>query len=124
MFEQAVRLKLRVQTARGALSVEQLWQLPVEVLDDAFKTLTRQVKASEEESLLEQRDEANAILDLKIAIIKHIVSTLLAEAKARQNAQENRARKAKLMEVLAGKQDAALGAMSEKQLQKMIAELG
>ena len=56
MFEQASRLKLRFTTARGSLSVEDLWDLPLTSttgkpnLDDIAKSLNRELRATSEET--------------------------------------------------------------------------
>lgn len=122
MFEQAVRMKLRFPF-KGQIGVEELWDLPLTALDNLFKTLNAQAKVANEESLLATRSDADKVLELQINIIKHIVAVKLAEAEARKTAATNRERKAKLMDVLAAKQDAALNNLTPEQLQQMIAEL-
>jgi len=121
MFEKAVRMKLRWQW-RGPVSTEDLWDLTVEELDAIYKALNRQVKAQVEDSLLDDvgLDEA---LNLQVAIVKHVVSVKLQEAKDRENEAERKARKQKLLSVLSQKQDAALLDMSEDDLRKLLLEL-
>lgn len=121
MFEKAVRLKIR-WPFRGQCSVEDLWDLPAEYLDAIYKGLSRQAKAQAEESLLDTKSEANEVLDLQIAIVKHIVTVKLAEAEARKNATLNAARKQHLLSLVADKQDDALRELSVEDLQKLIAE--
>ena len=76
MFEKAARLKLRF---KSSLSVEDLWDLSPNALDAIFKDLNAQTKVRKEESLLDYRSTEDTIVDLKIDIVKHIVSVKLEE---------------------------------------------
>lgn len=118
MFEKAVRLKVRWDY-KGLCSVEDLWDLTVQELDTIFKGLNARLKEQEEESLLEERSPMKEALQLKVDIIKHIVEVKLAEQKAKEDEAKNKARKQKLLEVIAEKQDAELYDLDVKKLQKM-----
>lgn len=123
MFEKASRLKLRFEH-KGLLSVEDLWDLSVQDLDAVFKVLNARAKAQAEESLLDVQSAEDAVLALKLDIVKHVVKVKLAEKEARKSALANRAKKQKLLEILEQKQDAALLDLSPEKLQELIAELG
>lgn len=122
MFEVATRSKLRFPF-KGLISVEDLWDLSVQSLDSVFKTLNSEAKQVKEESLLNTRTDADKVLDLKIEIVKHIVSVKLEENAAKLKAKENREKKQKLYAILAEKQDADLQNKSADEIQKMIDEL-
>lgn len=122
MFETAVRNKLRFPY-KGEISVEDLWDLPVPSLDSIFKKLNVQAKQANEESLLDIKSKEDEVLDLKIEIIKYIVTTKLAEEKARLNARERREKKQKLSAILYSKQEQELQNKSAEELAAMIAEL-
>ena len=68
MFEEATRKKFRFPYY-GTASVEDLWDLSVEDLDEIFKTLNSQRKTINEESLLEVKTEEDRELNTKIEII-------------------------------------------------------
>lgn len=123
MFEKAVRLKLRFHY-RGALSVEDLWDLHVESLDSIYKDLSARARAQQEDSLLEVRNQEGEILDLQINIVKRVVAVKLQEQEERENEIERRARKQKLLGILEEKQDAELLDRSPEELEEMILELG
>ena len=72
MFEYATRNKVRFPF-KGLISVEDLWDLSLTNLDSIYKTLNKQVKQSEEESLLNTKATVDKELDVQIAIVKHIV---------------------------------------------------
>jgi hypothetical protein len=122
MFEKAARLKLRF-SHRGVVTVEDLWDLPVEGLDTIYKGLNTQVKAAQEDSLLDTKSVETAVLELKVNIIKHIVAVKLAEAEARKNLAAKAVQKQKLYAVLEQKQDAELLDLPVDKIQEMIDEL-
>ena len=123
MFEYATRNKVRFPF-KGLISVEDLWDLSLTNLDSIYKTLNKQVKQSEEESLLNTRTTVDKELDVQIAIVKHIVAVKLAEQEAREKASAKKAQKQKIMAIIASKQDEALQNSSVEDLQKMLDELG
>ena len=123
MFEYATRNKVRFPF-KGLISVEDLWDLSLTNLDSIYKTLNKQVKQSEEESLLNTRTTVDKELDAQIAIVKHIVAVKLAEQEAREKASVKKAQKQKIMTIIASKQDEALQNSSVEDLQKMLDELG
>lgn len=124
MFEKAVRAKVRFPFARGLVSVEDLWELTLSELDSIFKTLNRQAKAAEEESLLGTRSIADSELALKIEIVKHVVKTLQAEADAKANAKKRAESKQELLELLNRKERQEKENLSTDEIKKLIADLG
>lgn len=122
IFEYAVRNKLRFPY-KGSVSVEDLYDLSVTELDKVFKALNAQIKQSKEESLLDIKTREDEVLDTQITIVKHIVTTKLAEKEAREKASEIRAQKQKIMSIIAEKKDQALADSSIEDLEKMLASL-
>ena len=123
IFEYATREALRFPY-KGMQSVEDLWQLSVKELDSIYKTLNKQVKQSEEESLLSTKVSVDTELEVQISIVKHIVSVKLAEKEAAEKASAKKAQKQKIMSIIATKQDEALQNSSIDDLKKMLDELG
>ena len=109
---------------KGMISVEDLWDLSLTNLDSIYKTLNKQVKQSEEESLLSTKASVDTELEVQIAIVKHIVSVKLAEKDATEKASVKKAQKQKIMSIIATKQDEALQNSSIDDLKKMLDELG
>lgn len=122
IFEFATRNKVRFPY-RGVISVEDLWDLSVENLDSIFKALNRQVKQTQEESLLEIKTKEDKLLEIQIAIVKHIVEVKVEEEEKRQKARERKEQKQKIMSIMASKQDEALQNKSLDELKKMLNEL-
>ena len=123
IFEFASRNKVRFPF-KGMISVEDLWDLSLTNLDSIYKTLNKQVKQSEEESLLSTKASVDTELEVQIAIVKHIVSVKLAEREAAEKAFAKKAQKQKIMSIIATKQDEALQNSSIDDLKKMLDELG
>lgn len=122
IFEYAVRNKVRFPF-KGMISVEDLWDLSLTNLDSIYKTLNKEVKQSEEESLLTTKTSVDTELEVQIAIIKHIVSVKLEEQEAREKAAAKKAQKQKIMSIIATKEDEALQNTSVEDLKKMLEEL-
>lgn len=123
MFETATREKYRFPF-KGQISVEDLWDLPVRDLDTVFKTLNREVKQVQEESLLSTKSKEDTILDTKINIVKHIVSVKLAEIEKNKAEHDRAEQRQKIMAILANKQDEELRNKSADELREMLTELG
>lgn len=122
IFEYATRNKIRF-SFKGMISVEDLWDLSLVNLDSIYKTLNKQIKQSEEESLLATKTNVDTELEVQIAIVKHIVSVKLEEKEAREKAVAKNAQKQKIMAIIASKEDEALHNSSVDDLKKMLDEL-
>lgn len=119
LFELAVRKKYRFPF-RGQISVEDLWDLSITNLDSVFKTLNKEKKQSEEESLLSVKSEADKEVENKIEIVKYIVAVKQAEAAERISVKEKAQRKQKIAAIIERKQDEELESKSIEELMKII----
>lgn len=122
MFEVATRSKMRFPF-KGLISVEDLWDLSVQNLDAIYKVLNSEKKQASEDSLLQIKTKENETLEMKIAIVKHIVSVKLEEENARTQAQEKKVLKQRLLEIKAAKRNESLQNKSEEEIDAMITEL-
>lgn len=122
IFEMASREKFRY-TFRGIISTEDLWDLTPAQLDVIYKDLNKEVKKSQEESLLSKPTSEDSVLAAKIEIVKHIFNVKMEEAAKRQTEMVNAEKKRRIMDILAKKQDDSLQNMSEDELRKMLEEL-
>lgn len=123
VFEYATRSKMRF-LFKGLITVEDLWDLPVTDLDEMFKELNakKRSKASEE-SLLGDKSKEDESLDIQIAIIKHIVAVKLREKEKKEKEAENRAKRQKIIAIMAERNDKSLEQASDEELQRMLDEL-
>ena len=122
IFEFAVENKLRFPY-KGSVSVEDLYDLTTVELDSIYKTLRREVKKANEESLLETKSDDDVVLSVKIEIIKRIVAKKLAQIEARNKAIRDKEQKNKILAIIAQKQDEDLRSKSVEDLQKMLTDL-
>lgn len=118
LFEAAVRGKFRFPF-HGNISCEDLWDLSVENLDLVYQTLEAQAEQQPKKSLLSSSSKTNLILAQKIEIVKHIVSTKLAEAEARKQAAADKERRQKIMALIEQKDDEALRSLPVEELKKL-----
>lgn len=121
-FEQASKSKLRF-TYKGSLSVEDLWDLKVQDLDAIYRQCNGELKAANEDSLLQKPTAASETLALKVEIVKRVVTVKLEEENERKGKAERQAQKARIIEILAEKQNEGLKGKSEEELRKMLDNL-
>lgn len=123
IFEVASRRKFRYPY-KGMTTTEDLWDLALAQLDTIYKALNKDVKVAQEESLLTKMTDTDVELLTKIEIVKYIFNVKEAEAEARKTANANAAKKQRILEVIAQKEDSALQDMSKEDLLKMLDDLG
>ena len=120
IFEQASREKIRFACHKGNLTVEDLWDLTREDLDNIYSGLVAQrAKISTGSLLTTKSTKESAAIDLKLEIVKHIFDTKTKEVTARINEVERQEKIRKINDAIARKQDAALQDMPVEELQKM-----
>lgn len=130
IFEIATRKALRFPTSKGALSVEDLWNLPLTHsqgvnLDSMAQFLHTQLQDTAQVSFVtpSATSSKNAELQLKFDVVKHIIDVKLAERDAAELASAKKEKKERLQEILAQKQDQQLMAAGIDEIQKMIEAL-
>lgn len=131
MFAFATKKKIRFETSKGLLSVEDLWDLPLTSdngrpnLDDIAKGIYKAMKEGEEVSFVKSNAASNAafnVLKTKFDIVKYIIDVKLAEAEAAKKAKEIKARNQRILGLIAQKEDEALASKSKEELLAMLAE--
>jgi hypothetical protein len=123
MFEKASRMKLRFNTQRGVLSVEDLWDLPLIQLDNIAIALNKKLQESKTESFIKTRTKDITELELKFNIAKHIIDVKLQEQEDRLLESEKKAKRQKILDLMAKKQDAELEGKSLEELAKELEAL-
>ena len=129
IFEQASKKKIRFSSNRGDLTVEQLWDMPLQSksgfdLDTIAKEVNRGIKASSEESFVTTKaSSATTTLELQLEILKHVIAVKIEAAAVAAKRTENEARRAKLIEALENKQNSELNNMSTEDILKELEKL-
>lgn len=119
IFELASRRKFRFKAQQGLVSTEDLWSLQLTVLDELAKGLRKELRETEE-SFIEKSTTKNVDLEIKFEIVKHIISTRLAEQNQRAADRDKAARKQQIMEIIEQKQNSELLSLSKEELQAML----
>lgn len=131
MFEIASRKKLRFDTIRGSLSVEDLWDLPLIAqegrlsLDALAVNLFNQLQTQPTSmSFVNQvTSDVKDALQLKFDIVRHILDIKKKELEDRLAAKANSERKQRLLALIAQKEDQQLAETSLEDLRKLVEEL-
>ena len=130
IFERASRAKLRFESSVGALSTEQLWDLPLTSkserpnLDALARAVYSDLKSLEEGSFVDVRpDPRKTERELQLDILKHVIAAKLEAKATAEKAAENAERKRKLLAALNSKEEAELAGMSKDQIEAEIAKL-
>jgi len=130
MFEQISRMKARFDSPQGALSVEDLWDIPLTStiknranLDDIARSLYKQIQERETTSFVVKSSKVDELIKLKFEVVKHIIAVRLAENEAAVLAKANRDKKQRLLELIAQKENEQLAGQSIDDLRKMVETL-
>lgn len=124
LFEQASRLKLRFDTVRGTISVEDLWDLPLTSgngfnLDRLAIELHEQLQSTSV-SFVTGRSQADTLLNLKFELVKHVIGVRLQEQTLATQELDKAAKRKKLAELIERRKEENL---SSKSLEELQAEL-
>ena len=119
MYKEATRLKLRFQTLRGPLSIENLWDLSMEELDVLAVKLQQEYKESGKKSFLVKKSKKDKELKLKFDITLDILTTKVEEAAAAADANEIKRHNTRIDELIAQKQEEELKSLSVEELEKL-----
>ena len=128
MFEKATRLGFRYPSVRGALTTEDLWKMSLESTND-FNLDAVAVELDEEVSKLGSKSFVKkATTDTRHAaerldIVKHIIAIKVKAKEAAALAKDKKAKREKILNLIADKQDEELKGKSQEDLLKELAEL-
>lgn len=126
MFEQASRNKLRFDTKVGLLTVEDLWNLPLTsktkaCLDDIAIALNNELKSTGESFV--STSTKDPVTELKFEIVKYIIQTRMDENKRKLEAEQKRAKREQINELIARKEAGALENLSLEELKELANQL-
>lgn len=131
IFERASRAKLMFPSTIGALTTDQLWDLPLTArasqpdLDKLARAVSGELKSLTEGSFVEIKpDPRKTMLTLQLDILKHIIQSKLDAKAAAEKATETAERKRKLLAALDTHKEKELLSMTPEQIEAEIAKLG
>ena len=125
IFEAASRKGLLFGSNQGQLDVSDLWLLPLKSvtgtsLDSVAKSVNKELKLSSEESFVDTKSPTNTELELKMEIVKHIITVKLDEKGAKEKAAATRSRNDQIRKLIADKKNDELGSLSITDLEAML----
>lgn len=129
IFEEASRQKLRFPTVKGNLTVEQLWDLPLDKTEVNLYQLASELvvevqsKPEKELSFFKKATTKNKLAELKFNIVKHIVTTRVAEIEEKEQEEVIKSEIAEIDKLIAAKTQEAKASLSVDELIKMKAKL-
>lgn len=131
LFVIATREKVRWDTIKGQLSVEQLWELPLTTnstngvcLDSVAIQTNRELQnATDSVSYIKKTSKSTELLQLKLDIVKYIIEVKLNEQAVKETAAVNRSKAAVIQQLINQKKADALGTKSIEELEKELAQL-
>lgn len=118
IFEKASRKKLRFSVGKGSASVEDLWDLDLTTLDDTAIAVDKKIEQSRGKSFI-STSRASSDDILRLDLLKHVIQTKMKEAADADERKAKKARVARIDEIIARKQEDALG---QKSLEELVAE--
>ena len=120
MYKKASKLKLRIATTLGLLSVEQLWDLTIGQLDAVAVKLQEEYKKSGEKSFVLKKSKKDAVAKLKFDIVLDILTNKVEIAEVAAKSAETKAHNQKILGLIAEKKDEDLKGMSVEDLEKQL----
>lgn len=128
MFEQASRQAVRFDSPKGQLTTEDLWSLPLTSqtgkanLDDIARELYRQL-TTESVSFVNEPSAPNALLQLKLDIVKHIINVRKNEAEAERTRKANADRRQQILQIINERETDDLRNKDLDELRKLVNSL-
>lgn len=125
MYKQASQIGLRIQTNKGILSVEQLWQLNQTDLSNAIKSVKKVLKKTDDDELsfLEDDKVIDVENELRFNILKDVYITKQAELKALREASDIKKEEQRLLSLIKDKKESAEKELTIEQLEEKLANL-
>ena len=130
IYHKAAATKLRFKTNIGAISTEDLFDLPLSSknemnLDTVAKTVHAALKAEEEGSFVNKTNNPRKDqLELAMEIVKDVIRIKQEEADAKADIAAKAAKREQLLRALERNQEQALAGMTVDQLQEELKKLG
>lgn len=123
IFEIAARKAFRFPSNKGDVTVEDLFNFGLAQLDFTARTINKELKASEEESFVTTRTNANTNLAVKLEIVKFVIADKQEEQRKRVDAASRREQKEQVASILAARKHNALLELTDEQLAALHADL-
>ena len=122
IYKKAIQHKLRFKHT-GVITTEDLWSLSLKDLDALYKSINAELKAADEESLLETKSPETETLKLQIEILKDVVETKIEDRKAAEKRRADSQERKRILKALDDKAESKYDNMSEEELRAALDNL-
>lgn len=124
IFKLAAKQKLRFQTTKGPLSVEQLFDLPLDSqsrpsLNQLYIQLSEEVKAAETRGLMETTRKSD-VNTLRLQIVEAVFNEKRADNAAKSAELSESQKRAHIKQLIAQKKDEELAGKTVEELEAML----
>jgi len=119
-YKKAVFLDLHVKTSKGLLSLTQLPGLSISDLDKTAISLQEELESSKVKSFLSEKTKENTELQLAFDVVFDILTTKVNDKKAAQEKAEAKAKRDRILELIAQKEEGAMANLSIEELKAML----
>lgn len=129
IFETATRKQYRFPSVKGELTTEQLWSLPLIAvnsfdLNNVAKEIHSTLKSIAEESFVSVKPTPGKVdLETKLEIVKHVIAVKQEEQAKARDAADKAAKREKLVQALANREEQELSNLSPDEIRAKLAEL-
>lgn len=122
LFEIGLRNKFRFEY-KGLITIEDLWDLRIEQLDEIYMNLSNKLDKKNKERLLQNKTKEQQVIEAKMEIVKYIFDAKIVEIENRKSAIAKKEQKQKLLQLINEKENEALKDKSVDELKKMLEDL-
>lgn len=123
MFVEATKNRYRFASSKGELSVEDLWQLSLQSLDEIAITISEELEKLGKRSFIQQKTKTSTELQLKLDVARFVINYKLDEKEKKMVQAAKSRRLAFLKELREKKSIEQMENMSTEELERQIAEL-
>lgn len=123
LFEKASRLRVRFDSAKGQVSVEDLWSLPLAQLDQIAQALDTKINSGAKKSYITKATTVSELDQFRLDLLVYIINTRLAEHEEKQLERQKAERKAFLLDLLADREKEKDQAMTTDDIMKELQAL-
>lgn len=120
MYKEALQKKLRFKTNKGLISVEDLFDLSLQNLNTLAIMLDKKVNEAPRKSFIEDVPTDTNDDELKFSIVKDVISIKLKAKEDNLSRAQKEAKKKRIAELIAKKEDEELAGKSVEELKKML----
>ena len=124
LFEAASKMKLRFSSNKGMITSEDLWDLSLADLDEIARETYKRVRDDMDHvSFVRPVSKVDSTDLLRLDILKRVIEVKMEERDAAEKTVLQNAKKQRILNIMAEKEDENLKGASLEDLRQMLAEL-